>query len=156
MLLWGLKLYIYIYYDARFDRSWRRWAHQPIEHLASLRAIPNLVVMRPADFMETLECWQIAMERNGPSMLVLTRQNVEQHRNYKENFLSLQKVVEGAVTRINLQLNASLGAYILHDYPAPDATIFASGSEVGLAMKIAELMPKIRGPLYQYHPLNYF
>ena len=49
--------------------------HQPIEHLASLRAMPHLHVYRPADAMETAECWELAMRRNdGPSLLVLTRQ----------------------------------------------------------------------------------
>ncbi len=49
--------------------------HQPIEHLASLRAMPNLCVFRPADAMETAECWELAIRRaDGPSLLVLTRQ----------------------------------------------------------------------------------
>src|SRR5262249_62277824 len=51
--------------------------HQPIEHLAALRAIPGLQVMRPADAIETAECWQIALEtRHRPSVIALTRQNV--------------------------------------------------------------------------------
>src|SRR5207244_10013498 len=50
--------------------------HQPIEHLAALRAMPNLLVLRPCDAVETAECWQIAIERaDGPSVLALTRQN---------------------------------------------------------------------------------
>ncbi len=51
--------------------------HQPVEHLAALRAIPNLTVFRPADAIETAECWQLALEnRTGPSVLALTRQNL--------------------------------------------------------------------------------
>ncbi|MBL8108012.1 MAG: hypothetical protein JNJ72_20755, partial [Anaerolineales bacterium] len=51
--------------------------HQPVEHLAALRAIPNLAVFRPADAVETLECWQLALQRHdGPSLLALTRQNL--------------------------------------------------------------------------------
>ena len=55
--------------------------HQPVEHLAALRAIPNLKVFRPCDTVETIECWQLALEtNNGPSVLALTRQNVPQLR----------------------------------------------------------------------------
>ena len=55
--------------------------HQPVEHLAALRAIPNLKVFRPCDAVETAECWQLALEaKNGPSVLALTRQNVPQLR----------------------------------------------------------------------------
>ena len=51
--------------------------HQPVEHLAALRAIPGLQVMRPADAIETAECWQIALEsKNTPSVIALTRQNL--------------------------------------------------------------------------------
>jgi transketolase len=55
--------------------------HEPVEHLAALRAIPNLRVFRPCDAVETLECWQLALEnRDGPSVLALTRQNLPQLR----------------------------------------------------------------------------
>src|SRR5580700_5002143 len=55
--------------------------HQPVEHLAALRAIPNLLVFRPADAVETVECWQLALEsKDGPSVLALTRQNLPQLR----------------------------------------------------------------------------
>src|SRR5215208_4966146 len=55
--------------------------HQPVEHLAALRAMPNLLVLRPCDAVETLECWQLALEnREGPSVLALTRQNLPQLR----------------------------------------------------------------------------
>jgi transketolase len=92
--------------------------HQPVEHLAALRAIPNLLVMRPCDGVETAECWQIALtRRNGPSLLSLTRQGLPTLRRAEtENF-------------------CVKGAYILADSDdAPQATIFATGSEVEIAM----------------------
>ena len=62
--------------------------HQPVEHLAALRAIPNLLVFRPCDAVETAECWQLALEANNrPSVLALTRQNLPQLR---QNFLDTQ------------------------------------------------------------------
>src|SRR3546814_9549685 len=55
--------------------------HQPIEHLASLRAMPNLLVMRPADVVETAECWALALKSaNRPTVLALSRQNLPQVR----------------------------------------------------------------------------
>src|SRR3546814_6285544 len=55
--------------------------HQPIEHLQSLRAMPDLDVYRPCDIIETAECWQLALDRaDGPSLLALTRQNLPQLR----------------------------------------------------------------------------
>jgi len=56
--------------------------HQPVEHVASLRAIPNLYVFRPADAIETAECWEISVERtSGPSLHALTRQSLPPVRN---------------------------------------------------------------------------
>jgi transketolase len=93
--------------------------HQPVEHLASLRAMPNLDVMRPADVVETAECWQIALEStHTPSILALSRQNLPQQRL--------------AVEKENL---CAKGAYEL--MPADGAakvTLFASGSEVAIAV----------------------
>ncbi len=93
--------------------------HQPVEHLASLRAIPNLNVMRPADAMETAECWQIAIEsKSTPTALALTRQALVPLR------LEYDKV--------NL---CSFGAYELAAAEdEPEVSIFASGSEVAIAM----------------------
>ncbi len=97
--------------------------HQPIEHLASLRAMPNLTVLRPADYTETLESWEIAMNRNGPTMLVLTRQAVPQIRS------------------VNTQKQCHLGAYIIKgDTANPDVAIFASGSELSIACKVKEIL----------------
>lgn len=99
--------------------------HQPIEHLTCLRALPNHLVFRPADIVETLECWQIALKKKKtPSSLALTRQNLPCVRiNYEENNL------------------CALGAYELetaHDEPL--VTIFASGSEVEIALKAREIL----------------
>ncbi|WP_246736363.1 transketolase [Enterovirga aerilata] len=99
--------------------------HQPVEHLAALRAMPNLRVFRPADAVETAECWQLALERtDGPTLLALTRQNVP----------PVRRAASGA----NL---CSQGAYELA--PAAGeahATIFASGSEVSVALEAREIL----------------
>ena len=93
--------------------------HQPVEHLASLRAIPNLKVFRPADTIETAECWQLSLEsRSGPSVLALTRQGLPTVRVEHTNENLCQK-----------------GAYEISS-ASGDAkvSIFASGSEVELAL----------------------
>jgi transketolase len=93
--------------------------HQPVEHLAALRAIPNHLVFRPADAIETAECWQLALEmRTAPSTIALTRQNVRAVRS--------DHVAE------NL---CAFGAYEL-EMASDDAavTIFASGSEIEVAL----------------------
>jgi len=94
--------------------------HQPVEHLAALRAIPNLLVLRPADAVETAECWQIALEATGsPSVLALTRQNVPT--------LRTEHTAENLSAR---------GAYVLAEAEGErKATILATGSEVSLAME---------------------
>lgn len=94
--------------------------HQPVEHLAALRAIPNLRTLRPADAMETAECWQLALERNdGPTVLALTRQNLPP--------------VRLEASRANL---CATGAYELlaAEGGKAQATIFASGSEIEIAV----------------------
>ncbi|MGL5114141.1 MAG: transketolase [Beijerinckiaceae bacterium] len=100
--------------------------HQPVEHLAALRAMPNLRTFRPCDAVETSEAWELALSRtDGPTILVLTRQNLPQ--------LRLQD------SRRNM---LSTGAYELAggaDGPAK-ATLFASGSEVELAMAARKLL----------------
>jgi transketolase len=100
--------------------------HQPIEHLASLRAIPNLNVLRPADGVETAECWAIALAATEtPTVLALTRQAVANVRGAgpgKENL-------------------CARGGYVL-EAPAKrrDVTLIATGSEVGLAAEATELL----------------
>ena len=98
--------------------------HQPVEHLAGLRAIPNLLVMRPADATETVECWQLALESDArPSVIVLTRQGLRAIRTESEED--------------NL---CARGAYEVG--PADDAvaTIFATGSEVEIALDAKEML----------------
>ncbi|MEO1091684.1 MAG: transketolase [Pseudomonadota bacterium] len=93
--------------------------HQPVEHLASLRAIPGLLVMRPADAMETAECWVAALQRHDrPSALVLTRQNLEPIRT--------------TPTDENL---CARGAYVVAGEGERDVTLLATGSEVGPALE---------------------
>ena len=95
--------------------------HQPIEQLSGLRSIPNLNVLRPADTLETIECWQLALEsKNTPSILALTRQKVSSVR---KEYSSENKCLLGAyeVTRSEKNINC---------------TILASGSEVSLAMEV--------------------
>nr|WP_319514123.1 transketolase [uncultured Cohaesibacter sp.] len=93
--------------------------HQPVETLASLRAIPNMQVFRPADAMETAECWELAIKSDkNPSSLALTRQGLTPYRTeYSEENL------------------CGRGAYVLSDCDGDaDVSIFASGSEVEIAM----------------------
>ena len=96
--------------------------HEPVEHMAALRAIPNLLMFRPADAVETAECWQLALhEQHRPSGLALTRQNLAPSR--------LDYVAENLCAK---------GAYELRSADNAKVSIFASGSEVELAVKAAE------------------
>ena len=96
--------------------------HQPIEHLQSLRAMPNLLVMRPADAVETAECWAIALAQDSrPSLLALTRQNLPPLRHDVTENLCLK------------------GGYRLRDAAAArKVVLIATGSEVSLALEIAD------------------
>ena len=95
--------------------------HQPIEHLASLRAMPNLDLIRPADAGEVLEAWELALNRtDGPTALVLTRQNLP----------TLERPV-GGVER---------GGYVLRE--GSDVVLVATGSEVSAALEAADLLGK--------------
>jgi transketolase len=97
--------------------------HQPVEHVAALRTIPNVLVLRPADVIETAECWQIALEHTtGPSILVLTRQNLPLVRK------------DGSDDNL-----CKRGAYILAEASSqPLCTIWSTGSEIEIAMKARE------------------
>jgi transketolase len=99
--------------------------HQPVEHLAALRAIPNLLVLRPADAVETAEAWQLALKNvSGPTALVLTRQNVPPLR------------AEGGQGN-----QAAKGAYVLQEAAGKrQVTLLASGSEVSLAVDAAKAL----------------
>ena len=103
--------------------------HQPVEQLSGLRAIPNLNVLRPADRMETIECWEIALKsKNTPSILSLTRQNL--------------KPIRKKYSNINM---CSFGAYeVLRTGKKIDLTILASGSEVNLAVETSHKLAKDR------------
>ena len=96
--------------------------HQPIEQLSGLRAIPNLNVFRPADTIETFECWQLALEnKKTPSILALTRQNLDPIRKEHTN-----------------ENRCSLGAYeVFRSQQNIQLAIFASGSEVSLALEVS-------------------
>ena len=97
--------------------------HQPIEHLAALRAIPNVHNFRPADALETLECWEIALKnRHTPSVLALSRQDLPTLRN----------------PEADLSINASArGAYVISEGSLPPKiTLVATGSEVSLAVDV--------------------
>jgi transketolase len=101
--------------------------HQPVEHLASLRAIPGLNVFRPADAVETAECWELALlEAARPSVLALTRQSVPQLR-----------------TEAAAENRCARGGYVLAEAAGDRrATILASGSEVQIALAARALLQK--------------
>ncbi|HUT31152.1 MAG TPA: transketolase [Sedimentisphaerales bacterium] len=97
--------------------------HQPVEQLASLRAMPNLLVIRPADANETAQAWKFALEhKDGPTALLLTRQGLP--------VLDQTKYASAE--------NLSKGAYVLLAAERPDVLLLASGSEVSLALQAAE------------------
>ncbi|MCB0165009.1 MAG: transketolase [Anaerolineae bacterium] len=96
--------------------------HQPVEHLAALRAIPNLTVIRPADANETAQAWKVALEkRDGPVALILTRQNLPVYDR----------------SRMGDAANLNKGAYVLLDTDRiyPDVLLLATGSEVQFAVE---------------------
>jgi transketolase len=99
--------------------------HQPVEHLAALRAIPNLMVFRPADAVETVECWQLALESHtGPSVLALTRQGLKQQRLTVD---ADNRCAHGAYELVAANGNAQV-------------SIFATGSEVEIAVEAQKLL----------------
>ncbi len=93
--------------------------HQPIEHLASLRAMPQLRLIRPADGNETAAAWRVALESDGPTALVLTRQDLP----------VLDGTATGAVER---------GAYVLRDVEEPQVVLVGTGSEVAVCLAAAD------------------
>jgi transketolase len=97
--------------------------HEPIEQLAGVRAIPGLTVLRPADATETAEAWAFAVQHNGPTLFVLSRQNV--------SHIDRSKAVG---------IDISKGAYILSEAEggSPDVILIGTGTEVGLCMKAQE------------------
>ena len=101
--------------------------HQPVEHLASLRSIPNLNVFRPCDIIETIECWEIALKsKNKPSIICLSRQNLPLIRKEKSSTNLSRK-----------------GAYIIKEFNNKKKVILmATGSEVQIALKAGEILEK--------------
>jgi len=101
--------------------------HQPIEHRAALRAMPNVNVFRPADAQETAECWALALAaKDRPTVLALSRQAVPNLR-----------------TNAEKENRSAKGAYVLRDVSGKrDVTLIATGSEVGLAVEAADLLAK--------------
>ena len=98
--------------------------HQPIEHVMSMRMIPNLEVFRPADIIETAECWQLAVENShGPSVLALSRQNLPQLRSVNDGLGATNQSARGAY-----RLQAAQAAR--------KVVIFATGSEVEIAVNV--------------------
>ena len=93
--------------------------HQPVEHIATLRAIPDLQVIRPADANETMQAWVAAVEHDGPTALVLSRQNIPVR-------------TDGSAVRT--------GAGIVRDADDPQLVIVATGSEVALAVAASEAL----------------
>lgn len=97
--------------------------HQPVEQLSTLRAIPGLVVLRPADASETAEAWRVAVKRkHGPVALVLTRQKLA--------FIDREKYASAS--------GVSRGAYVMSGSDNPEVVLLSSGSEVGLILKAQE------------------
>lgn len=102
--------------------------HQPIEHLAALRAMPNLHVIRPADSHEVRKAWIAALRYKGPTIIVLSRQNLP----------------DLAETQIPFKDGMARGAYIVRkETRTPDFTLFATGSELPLALEVAERLEKM-------------
>ena len=95
--------------------------HQPIEQLSNLRSIPNLNVFRPADTIETFECWEIALSINSPSVIALSRQNIKPVR---QEHNAHNKCIKGAYE-------------ILRTKKEIELTIIATGSEVNLAIEVS-------------------
>jgi len=103
--------------------------HQPIEHLAHLRCIPNVMTFRPMDATEVAECWQLAIQsRTTPSVLVLTRQKLP--------YLSDLRVSPD-------ENSCAKGGYVLIESQDADVTLISSGSEVSIAVNAAEILAKL-------------
>jgi transketolase len=126
--LMGLPV-IYVYTHDSIGLGEDGPTHQPIEQLASLRAIPGLIVLRPADANEVAECWKVVLPlADRPALLVLTRQAVP----------TLDR------TRVAAADGVARGAYVLADPPdgAPELILIGTGSEVSLCLKAQEALAR--------------
>ncbi|MBN1902657.1 transketolase [Candidatus Sumerlaeota bacterium] len=116
---------IYVFTHDSFHVGEDGPTHEPVEHLMSLRLIPNLTVIRPADAMETLEAWKMALRQNGPTALILTRQNLPVLERSPKNPAS----------------DLAFGAYVLWGgEEKADCLIMASGSEASLSVQAAAIL----------------
>ena len=124
--LMGLKT-IYIFSHDSIGLGEDGPTHQPVEQLSGLRAIPNLKVFRPADINETLECWEAALDLNGPSAIILSRQKLPY-----------------ITSQISDKNNCALGGYKIkttsHDN---QLSIISSGSELSLALDVQQQLEKL-------------
>ncbi len=98
--------------------------HQPVEHLMSLRAIPGLQVIRPADAVETAGAWQLALDTDGPTAIILSRQDLP-----VLDYSSIDGVAQGA--------------YLVADHEAPEVTLIGTGSEVSLCLDAAAALDEL-------------
>ncbi len=98
--------------------------HQPVEHIMSLRAIPGLQVIRPADAVETAGAWQLALETDGPTAIILSRQDLP-----VLEYSSIDGVAQGA--------------YLVADHEAPEVTLIGTGSEVSLCLEAAAALDEL-------------
>ena len=106
--------------------------HQPVEHMASQRAMPGLTVIRPADANETAEAWKLALSQTGPTSLILSRQNLPVLDRRKNGYGPASGILKGA--------------YILSDsVGAPDLILIGSGSEVHLCLEAAKILREKNG-----------
>lgn len=118
--LMGLKV-IYVFTHDSIGLGEDGPTHQPVEHLASLRLIPGLRVLRPADAVEVAECWELALKHNGPSVLALSRQDLPLLR-----------------TEAEANRSAAGGYAIAGDKDEAEVVIAASGSEVSIAVAVRD------------------
>ncbi|MEZ5225129.1 MAG: transketolase C-terminal domain-containing protein [Acidimicrobiales bacterium] len=98
--------------------------HQPVEHVMSLRAIPGLQVIRPADAVETAGAWQLALDTDGPTAIILSRQDLP-----ILEYSSIDGVAQGA--------------YLVADHEAPEVTLIGTGSEVSLCLDAAAALDEL-------------
>jgi transketolase len=111
--------------------------HQPVEHLAALRAMPNMVVLRPADAHEVKGAWWAALQSSVPVALILSRQNLPT--------LSCTSMTEVAK-----------GGYIVQAAQDPELVLFATGSELHLALAVAKALPELRTQVVSMVSFEYF
>ncbi|MDL0089332.1 transketolase [Campylobacter gastrosuis] len=111
--------------------------HQPIEQLSQFRAMPNFYTFRPADGVENVKCWQVALNLNAPSGFVLSRQGLEPLPN-----AVFGDVKNGAYLLKQSEVDTEILSRAAEQGKAPHVTLIASGSEVGVCLKAAEILER--------------